>query len=93
MIIKSTYSQTINNSSNGSFAKILKEILNGPVRQRYPEVVSLASEQGFFTSGQYGSYRVGLYTKNKRMAGYLICDVLMGEYKLFNGDYRLTNKI
>lgn len=56
MIIKSTHSQTINSSSNGS-------------------------------------YRVGLYTKNKRMAGYLICDVLLGEYKLFNGDYRLTNKI
>ena len=82
-----TLSSEVDNSFQTRFSTALTTLFNGHVKVKYPDVTTFDIEQGLFTSGQYGSYRVPCYDKNKNMLCYIICDVIMGEYKVFDGKY------
>ena len=87
-----TLSPEIENSFQKSFTTALTTLFNSHVKVKYPDVTTFDLEQGLFTSYQYGSYRVPCYDKNKNMLCYIICDVIMGEYKVFDGDYSTQDK-
>ena len=70
-----------------SFCSSLTLILNNHVKIKYPNVTTLSIEQGLFTSDEWGSYRVPCYGKDGEMLCYIICDVIMGEYKTYDGSY------
>ena len=72
---------------NKSFSEALTTIFNHHIKNNFPEVTTFDIEQGLFTSGEYGSYRVPCYDKNKNMLCYIICDVIMGNYKVYSGTY------
>ena len=40
-------------------------------------------------SDQYGSYRIPCYNKDKVMECYIICDIILGDYKVFKGNYEI----
>jgi hypothetical protein len=83
-----TINQNPSDDINKSFTTALTTLFNGHIKIKYPDVTTFDIEQGLFTSGQYGSYRVPCYNKNKNMLCYIICDVIMGHYKIFDGDYK-----
>jgi len=87
MVINATINQNPHNSINESFAKALTELFNGYIKENYPNVKSFDIQQGFFTSGQYGSNLVCCYDENKNMLCYIVCDVILGDYKVFKGKY------
>jgi hypothetical protein len=91
MVINATINQNPHNNINESFAKALTELFNGYIKENYPNVKSFDIQQGFFTSGQYGSNLVSCYDENKNMLCYIICDVILGDYKVFEGKYPNQN--
>lgn len=70
-----------------SFCTSLTSIFNNYVKIKYPNVTTFSIEQGLFTSDEWGSYRVPCYNKDGEMLCYIICDVIMGEYKTYDGSY------
>ncbi len=81
-----TINQNPGESINKRFTEDLTKLFNEYVLLNYPNVKTFDIEQGFFTSGQYGSYRVPCYNKDKGMECYIICDVILGEYKVYKGN-------
>jgi hypothetical protein len=80
-----TINQNPGESINKRFTEDLTKLFNEYVLLNYPNVKTFDIEQGFFTSGQYGSYRVPCYNKDKVMECYIICDVILGDYKVYKG--------
>jgi len=87
MILKTFETPKIEDEIWKSFCSSLTVIFNNHVKIKYPNVTTFSIEQGLFTSDQYGSYRVPCYGKDGEMLCYIICDVIMGDYKTYEGSY------
>jgi hypothetical protein len=82
-IMNITLNPNPEDSINKSFIGNLTKLFNEHILLNYPNVKTFDIEQGLFTSNQYGSYKVPCYDKDKYMVCYIICDVIMGDYKVF----------
>lgn len=80
-------SNNANEEYNKKFASELTKMFNDVILIQYPDAKSFSIEQGFFTSEQYGSYRIPISDKDKNMICYVIFDLILGEYKLYSGSY------
>lgn len=88
-LTNNTTTQNPGESINKRFTDDLRKIFNEHILVNYPNVKTFDVEQGFFTSGQYGSYRVPCYNNEKNMECYIICDVILGDYKVYKGNYEI----
>jgi hypothetical protein len=78
---------TSGSNINTSFAENLTKVFNTIVIPEFPTVTKFSVEQGLFTSGEYGSYRVPCFDKDGNMLCYIVCDVILGEYIVYSGKY------
>ena len=92
MVTQLNLSERVKNDFNESFNIALTTLFNNHIKNHYPDVTTFDIQQGLFTSKEYGSYRVPCYDKNKTMLCYIICDVIMGHYRIINGDYFIKDQ-
>jgi len=67
------------------FYKTLTKIINEVVILEFGNELKMSIELGFFTSGQYGSYKI-LFTKNDKEVCYIIADTILGEWQIFKNN-------
>jgi hypothetical protein len=65
------------------FANILKEIIEKHIIPKFGSKLTMSIEQGLFTSGEYGSYRIPFIDESKKEVCYIIADTIIGEWKVY----------
>ena len=65
------------------FSKNLTEIVNEHIIPKYGKDLNFSIQLGLWTSDEYGSYKIPFYDKNDNDVCYVIADVIIGEWKLY----------
>lgn len=72
------------------FSKNLTQIVNEHIIPKYGKDLKFSIQLGLWTSDEYGSYKIPFYDKNDNDICYIIADVIIGEWKLY--EYENTSK-
>lgn len=69
-----------------SFYKPLEKMMNEHIIPTFGQRLSMNLQVGFFTSDQYGSYRINFYDKENKKICYIIADIILGEWKAYRNE-------
>lgn len=68
-----------------NFCKPLSDMMNTYVIPIYGGNLKFDIQLGFWTSDEYGSYKIPIYTEEKELC-YIIGDVILGKWKLYKSE-------
>jgi hypothetical protein len=79
-------SESYQEKHSREFVNALKEILEKHIIPNFGSNLTMSIEQGLFTSGEYGSYRIPFSDDSGKEVCYIIADTIMGEWKVYESN-------